>query len=1400
MDLLTMKYPGKAQDIEFNRANGYTDDEIEAEYQARFQVNLFNGYSEQEIETAYGITPESKKAWQEATRESAYGILAESFDLTKKQVVDTVAMSHGIGVNPTMFLADRNLYNKAKGMIDSAKETQPLVEPPRNMQDMAKATMTGAQNEYASQSLTMADNLLYPTARLASSIERMGFGIAGLPYHVASAAAGVLQDAGVIDKESEVAKGWKAYAEYLSHPEEHGIITPWVAGKQSRRREESYSQSFMGGILNDVGDAVIDFMGLVMSMNVAGAISAGSVTPLNGATMLQRIGSTVKTQGVVGFLTTPGDIQERFQAGAYRVAYNLTPYVANNFASGAKAVATDFLLNSFLTMPTYVSAFKNSMDPKEFISMALPQMIVDLGMSWHTRGSPETYRKSMMNRSIDEFAKAKGVTREDARFFVENNWKNAEEAMDRKYWQGTGDTVFKEGDTAYDRYTGDKVEITSVRSGSVFAKGEGETIFEYGKGYLLNEPPVPQDVRVESFTRKHTIDTDGKIRVVDGETLAPTKGKLLNTQVSKGKNKAILLQEVMKDPTLTPEDRAEVKDLMYAPAEEPLTLDDVRRLPITDAAVRLGFAGVKVAPISYDDVPISKILRSRDPLIKAPALELVKDVVKNSDMGDDIAWEQRQENMWLLSKTDLRSRSTKTLAVRNMMNEAAKENPELKEFLNSRDFKTLNMTSMGEMSMKELRELNTTLSENAATGREIFKLRQADERERLDSNGMKLRDTLKVVKGDGKAVVRRDDLASAKKRSGFKQFYWLSITPSRLFDLLDGVKNGAGFIKKLFYDETNRRENEAKYHMQNRRNYVMQTLRNNNLTTKNLAETRTVGEGNDALTITRSEAMGIYAHSLVNHQKKGLIDLNGFSEKQINNVVASLSDGEKAVTRAIIKDFADNFERIDGAFVKYANVGMDYVPDYTPIYFLFRTGAEGSFIDSEKENQLQMVQAVNHLKRQYAKNGFTKTRIDEYPEMMRGAIDTNLFSVWNRALQVHEHFSAYAEHIRDLRRTLDWRGADNISNLEHIVNQYGSTMKEIIEAYVNRIADPSFYKADVATNTLNRAVKAIRQNVAVVYLSYNLLTMGKQVMSIPFYAAEAGPHFLLASIGRAMIPGEFYKMRKLTESLDPQINERGLDRSIEELRIEWENKDTMRGRIARFGMKGITAMDKMTVTIGWNAVFDAYKAKGFSDVEAAEKAQFATLQTQPASHPKDIPHLYASNNEILNLFLQFTNQLNKVWNITTYDLYAEAKNGEFSKALTMTVGMTLAAALIHGMSGGGNEDDDFGEFLAKSVGAQIGNSIPIFGRDIVGYFQGYSGGEIPTSKAMRNIFGGVSGIWNGEFDEKTAGKLWEGLSVMWLGMPVTGPKRAVQFAQTGDPANLFGQGKKPKKKKSTLNF
>ena len=268
--------------------------------------------------------------------------------------------------------------------------------------------------------------MLSPTARLLSSLERMGYGVLAIPYQVTATAGNLLQDLGIVDKDNSVVKEWNDYAEYLKHPEKHGVISPWVAGKQERRRAESYTQSFMAGLFSDVGDAVIDFMGLAMSMNAVNAVTAGSLSPLAGASTLGNIYKTAKMQGTMGFLTTPGDMEERLRAGAYRVAYNLTPYVANAFTSGYRAVATDFLLNSFLTMPTYLDAFKNSRNPEEFLSMVIPQAVIDLGMAWNTRGSPETHRRAVINRQVDEFAKAAGIPKEDARFFVENDWARAE--------------------------------------------------------------------------------------------------------------------------------------------------------------------------------------------------------------------------------------------------------------------------------------------------------------------------------------------------------------------------------------------------------------------------------------------------------------------------------------------------------------------------------------------------------------------------------------------------------------------------------------------------------------------------------------------------------------------------------------------------------------------------------------------------------------------------------------------------------------------------------------------------------------------------------------------------------------------------------------------------------------
>ena len=66
-------------------------------------------------------------------------------------------------------------------------------------------------------------------------------------------------------------------------------------------------------------------------------------------------------------------------------------------------------------------------------------------------------------------------------------------------------------------------------------------------------------------------------------------------------------------------------------------------------------------------------------------------------------------------------------------------------------------------------------------------------------------------------------------------------------------------------------------------------------------------------------------------------------------------------------------------------------------------------------------------------------------------------------------------------------------------------------------------------------------------------------------------------------------------------------------------------------------------------------------IVAVRLAQNATLRTQPAAAPKDLAQLYATN-EFANWFTMFTNQLNQIYNIATYDFTGYVKNAEYQKA------------------------------------------------------------------------------------------------------------------------------------------
>ena len=186
-------------------------------------------------------------------------------------------------------------------------------------------------------------------------------------------------------------------------------VTEKVEQQTAYLRQEAYKQSTAKGITFDVTEGVTQLMSLLTQIAVLKKIPS-----LQG----KDIFSHFKVMAGHAVATTPGDLDERVQSAMYRMAYSMTPFIANSTgATGLTAVATDTALNVFLTSPTYQKAWKEAGNAEEFFQMAIPQLVMDIGMAWNTRGLPANQARIMQEKylkledrvikmKVDEFSKA----------------------------------------------------------------------------------------------------------------------------------------------------------------------------------------------------------------------------------------------------------------------------------------------------------------------------------------------------------------------------------------------------------------------------------------------------------------------------------------------------------------------------------------------------------------------------------------------------------------------------------------------------------------------------------------------------------------------------------------------------------------------------------------------------------------------------------------------------------------------------------------------------------------------------------------------------------------------------------------------------------------------------------
>lgn len=1356
-DLLILKYPNKAEDIRWNREQGYSDDEIDSEYKRRWHINLYNGYSTGEIEQAYGVSRESKKRYLSAVKNERKRVMSEAFEISPKDLEETTQMANNLGVNPWVFLGNRDVYKTQMAKLEEEKEWARPKGDGLPQQDLAKVSQGNRLPQFG-DTYTNLDAWMYPFARFVSQLERYGMGVAGLPGEVAEGAVDVASKVGVTvsPEAKEMLRTWN---NALRETPNFGIAAPWVAEKGAMRRQALAERwGMVGTIAANISDTIYDYSALYAVMTTIGTVLGGPAGGLAGAGsvyaagklthVLAKIARTAKLQGTMGFLTTPGDIQDRLQAGAYRVAYNLTPYIANAIgAVGMEAVFADYFLNTALSSPAYYNAIKENGLNRDTVSSLVVQNTMDFLMAWGTRGDPAQIRRVAQDRHIARMALESNLPESTVRDIAELNIKVAEEM----FWRN------------------EPVEV----------KSEG------GK-----EGEAPTRVKAK-------VDKDGLVKTTEG------KGNTLDA--TQPETARAILEEVVKDPNVKGQDRERVMKALKDDTPY-VDLETMDSLPILDAVSRLGGGRVKVNLPPVEDMPLTTLLRVRgdDGGVKKEVSKLIKEIGEGT--GTRVAWEEKKAVQEILEKLDLKHRSRFTMEQRAIVEDIVKDDPEAVEFLNKIDLAGLGKTTLNDMTLRELRDLHAQVKELTLIGISKTDEREIAEKKELDGTVREVR--REIIEGSKEGEKVRPDFVTSRedvqgRNVGIVEgFLAHSKTMNRVFDAMSGYKgfvNPSKFVD-FMWGRVNKNEDTKLTHLNNRRNFVIDDMNVKGIKPQDLAGKVIVEGGGKTKEYLIGEMMGVYAHSLVPFQRRGLIDLNGFTNEHIDAVVAQLKALDKdyiGLTHTIIKDFKDNFARVNDANIRYMNVGLDEIENYTPIHWLFRESGSKGFVDDYKDSIDQQYKALNIMKKNYARHGFSNQRVDNYSENMRGAYDLNLFSVWGKAIAEQEHFAAHGGHVRDMHRLMDSKDDLGIPFKEIIRNTWGKPYEKMIEEYINRIANPSIY---TAMSYVENGLQVMKHNIALAYLSYNVITMLKQAPSIALYMGEAGPVELFAAIARAT-SGGFGEMLRNAERYDPQIKNRGIDQAYMELQKTLENRNDWKAKIGNKGMLGIKAIDKVVVTIGWNAVFNAYKSKGYTDAEAARIAQTVTLNTQPAAHAKDLAAMYATGNPAINMLLMFTNQLNKIWGITTHDFKGYAKRGEYDKAFLQAIGMGMSAMMIYALSGNlpsDEEDPNFAIWMAKAMGGQIGSAVPLVGREVVSAFDGYFGGELPLFKTATGMARGTKGVLQSAMGQKEwsradAYKIWEAFALL-KGLPYTQGKRVVESVVNQNPAELVGR-KTPKKPK-----
>ena len=704
---------------------------------------------------------------------------------------------------------------------------------------------------------------------------------------------------------------------------------------------------------------------------------------------------------------------------------------------------------------------------------------------------------------------------------------------------------------------------------------------------------------------------------------------------------------------------------------------------------------------------------------------------------------QRSQIEALVSGIDPEFRTRKTEARLREVTESMGDDPMTFTQLDSRTRNMLGKSNLNEFSFQQIQELYERVKALTEEGREAMRV----QREAMESARKRV---LQGLVDDMRTDIQPPDVAppepGTRPRGTFlQQLRDVSLSTldiARLADMLDGRQGFRGKNHNFFVTQVLNAEANMYQAMDARDTWMVDRLKelgydvnkkNYRRTLVDLLSQDTDSQGNtftiDGVNYSLDAVLEMYA-GFKNAKKHAAIVLGngrdrilslieqGVNDRQAMEIVNAefqglvdrLTPEQRRLGDLIIDEYAQHYDRIAETYGRYHNAILGSEESYTPIVVR-------GFTSLKHEAQMAKEILISHnYRRAGLDRKFTIDRLENIPLNSRRPIELGLFRNWEQSSLAQENFIAYSE----------W---NYLANGIFSTAQVGEAFRDKVtrqradgEAMMNQLKDYHkrvLTRQELLENTpINKMISGLRRRTSQAYLAFNAITVMKQAPSIAFYMVEANPTDIFQSIGKYMQnPSQFIAE---TEGRNP-IPRQAI-REFAMIEQYMANPDINIGmrRLTEYGMAMIKIVDNAVTRIGEDAVYTKALRDGVSPQEAIQRAREVTMRTQPAGRPKDMSKIF--NIESMYLLTQFSQQLNKVWQMMTYDIpQAYAPQQYRSQQLNTVVAMMISSYFIWALNNRQvmpdvEEPSDFVDLMLTQTLA----SVPVVGSAITQARQGFT--------------------------------------------------------------------------------